>query len=232
MTWDPYGMPHAPSEPQDHRRDRRQLERPPASMRLVAAVLFAMVLLALVFTIAANAQETTTEQQGSETATQEQAQQPEATGTTQATEGGAQPSEAAEAEPAPLAGQIVEQPEGTYAASDLIGRSVMSAEGEAMGDIKDLLVTEDNRITGIVVGIGGFLGIGEKQIAVELDHLKRTTTQEGAEQLVLGFARQELEQAPAFVSLAEQKRRLDAEQARQQQEQQQGSGDTSGQLMQ
>ena len=225
MTWDPYGMPNTPSGQFDDDGNRSMPEPQPVKTRTVLAVLAAMVLLALVFSLAAEAQEATGEPQDSQTVIDQQDQQSVATGTTQATEDAAQGAESAEAAPMPVDGQIVEQPEGTYAASDLIGRSVMSAEGEEMGRISDLLIGEDAAIQGVMVGIGGFLGIGEKVIAIEFDRISRTTTQDGAEQLA------------EFVSLADLKRQQEAEQARQEQEQmqkeaeqqlqQQGSGQST-----
>ena len=239
MTWDPYGMPNSPAKMQSENQKRPLPEREPASMRTVAVVLGVMVLLALVFTFAANAQQeqseaaTQEEQQAqteqqqeqgqqSQAATQEQEPQSETAATGQASESEAQTSETAEAPAAPVEGQIVEQPEGTYVASELIGRTVMSAEGEDMGEISDLIIGEDNhQIRAVVVGIGGFLGIGEKPIAVEISQLSRTTTQDGAEQLALNYTRTELEQAPEFVTLAELLQQQEAAQAQQQQEMQQ-----------
>lgn len=242
MTWDPYGMPNAPSGQPDDDRNRRTLEPQPVRVRTILAILGAMVLLALVFSLAAEAQEATDGEQDSEAVVQQQEQQeeqPAAVSTTEATEGEAQDAESAQAAPTPLDGQIVEQPEGTYAASDLIGQSVMSAEGEAMGKISDLLIAEDSGVVGAVVGIGGFLGIGQKPIAIEIDRITRTTTQDGVEQLALDYTRSELENAPAFITLAERKRRQEAEQARQEQEQlqqeqlqQQGTGQSGEALTQ
>lgn len=236
MTWDPYDLPHAPGERHDHR-----LPEEPVKGRAVAGVLVAIVLLAIIFVIAANAQEATT-QTGDENAGQQAQEQQEPTGVTgsmqaqpeaQAPEAQAPEAQAPEqqapeqqAEAQPLDGQIVEQAEGTYAASELIGQSVMTADGEQMGKIADLLVGEDNRIAGAIIGIGGFLGFGEKRIAVEIDRLARAPGPERGEQLALNYTRDQLEQAPEFVTLAEQRRRLEAEQARQQDT---GAGDTGQQ---
>ena len=211
MTWDPYGMPHAPS---DRRRDgehRYPPDGPSVSVRGVVAILAGMALLALVFTVAANAQQTTTEPATEQQQAQEQST---ATGSMQA-----EPAEQAEV-PAPVDGQIVDQPAGTFAASKLMGQSVYSPEGEAVGQISDLLLSEDNRLVGVVIGIGGFLGIGEKPIAVEVERLSRASTQDGGEQLILDYTRAELERAPEFVSLEQQRQqqaRKEAERAAQQQ---------------
>lgn len=233
MTWDPYGMPHAPSErPNQRQRDPRyryQLESPSVSGRAVAAVLGGMAVLALVFTVAANAQQTTTQSTTEQQQVQEEqeAQEQQVQGQDQTTAAGSmqpEPSEQAGA-PAPVEGQIVAQPEGTFSASELMGQPVYSAEGEDIGKISDLLLSEDHRLVGVVIGIGGFLGIGEKPIAVEIERLSRVSTQEGAEELVLNYTRAELEQAPEFVSL-EQQREEQARLQAQQEAQQQGTGMT------
>ena len=227
MNWDPYGMPHTSTEEPEPPDRRLPPQETRVSARTVLAILGGMALLALVFAGVANGQQSETEQQQ----TQEQKTGDQQTQDQQTQQQAQQPAQAEDdaerkASATPLDGQFVEQPEETYVASTLMGRSVYSAEREAMGQISDLVVTESNRIVGVVIGIGGFLGIGEKPIAVELDRLKRTTNQEGDEQLVLDYTRAELEQAPRFVSLVEQKRRQEAEEARQLQ--QQGSAATSG----
>ena len=239
MTWDPYGMPHAPSERPERTDHRPQRPASPASGRAVAAVLGAMAFLALVFTLAANAQETTTQtgtdqEQAQEQAPDQHAQKQEPQESEQSAATGSMQADPAEqaAAPAPVDGQIVAQPEGTFAASELTGRSVYSAEGEDIGQISDLLIGEDNRLVGVVIGIGGFLGIGEKPIAVEIERLSRASTQDGTEQLVLNYTRAELEQAPEFVTLAQQRQQQEQRQAQQeaeqaaqqQQQQQQGAG--------
>ena len=241
MTWDPYGMPHVPSErPNERQRDPRyryQLEGPSVSGRAVVAVLCGMALLALVFTVAANAQQTTTQTtteqqqvQEEQPAQEQPAQEQQAQAQEQSTATGsmqADPTEQAAA-PAPVEGQIVSQPEGTIAASELMGRSVYSAEGEDIGQISDLLIDEDNRLVGVVIGIGGFLGIGEKPIAVEIERVSRASTQDGTEQLVLNYTRAELEQAPEFVTLDElreqQAQREAQQEALQSQPQQESTG--------
>lgn len=225
MTWDPYGMPYAPSERQRDLGHQYRSEGPSVSGRAMAAVLGGMALLALMFTMAANAQQTTTEQQQAQEQQAQEQDQSTATGSMQA-----EPAEQAEA-PAPVEGQIVSQPEGTFSASELMGQAVYSADGEDIGQISDLLIDQENRLVGVVIGIGGFLGIGEKPIAVEVERLSRASTQDGAEQLVLNYTRAELEQAPEFVTLDElrqqQAQREAQQEARQsQQRQQEGTGMT------
>jgi len=52
-------------------------------------------------------------------------------------------------------------------ASEIIGRSVQNAQGEALGDIKDLVIDPDrNRVAYVVMTFGGFLGMGDKLFAI------------------------------------------------------------------
>ena len=53
----------------------------------------------------------------------------------------------------------------------LLGAKVRGSEGKIIGDIEDLIMTEDNRIVGVIMGVGGFLGAGEKRIGVRLGAL-------------------------------------------------------------
>jgi hypothetical protein len=57
-------------------------------------------------------------------------------------------------------------------ASKLIGTTVVSANNEAIGDVNDVVVDRDGRALAVVIGVGGFLGIGEKDVAVQMSALE------------------------------------------------------------
>jgi putative membrane protein len=81
--------------------------------------------------------------------------------------GPARTSQQAAAEPA--AGQ---PPTGEQVlAKDVIGAEVVNTKGEQVGTVKDLVIDQD-RIEYVVVAVGGFLGFGEKEVAIPLDRLK------------------------------------------------------------
>lgn len=66
-----------------------------------------------------------------------------------------------------------EQGNTEYLAKDrLIGRSVVDKTGHVVGDIEDLIITRDHQIVGVIMGVGGFLGAGEKKVGVRLEALK------------------------------------------------------------
>lgn len=132
---------------------------------------------------------------------------------------GTGPTDAAE-RPVPFDGQIVAQPEGTIAISDLVGAAVTGPDGAAIGKVRDVLLTDQNQIGGILVAVGGFLGFGEKLIGVDIAraHMARNTL--GEMSVTLDFGVAELERAPAFVSLEDQRRAAEEDAARQAAEQQ------------
>jgi sporulation protein YlmC with PRC-barrel domain len=51
-------------------------------------------------------------------------------------------------------------------ASKLIGTTVVSASNESIGDVNDVVVDANGQVMAVVIGVGGFLGIGEKDVAV------------------------------------------------------------------
>ncbi len=60
-----------------------------------------------------------------------------------------------------------------YLAKDhLIGMKVLGPAGNIIGDIEDLIMSDGNQVTGIVMGTGGFMGLGEKKVGVHLTALK------------------------------------------------------------
>jgi len=85
-------------------------------------------------------------------------------------------------------------------ASTIIGKSVYSSsdpQSDNIGDVNDLIVAEDGSVTHAVIGVGGFLGIGEKNVAVPFDELK-VVENNGDFRLVYAATKEQLEAAPAF----------------------------------
>lgn len=65
------------------------------------------------------------------------------------------------------------QAEEQYLAKDLlIGAKVLNDDGKIIGDIEDVVLNDWNRVMGVVMGTGGFLGMAEKKVGVQLGALK------------------------------------------------------------
>jgi len=62
--------------------------------------------------------------------------------------------------------------QGQFMASDLIGTRVVGQNNEAIGDVNDVVMGPDGKAMAILVGVGGFLGIGEKDVAIPFDQAK------------------------------------------------------------
>lgn len=77
----------------------------------------------------------------------------------------------------------------------LLSTSVTSPDGETIGSIKDFIITEDGQITAVILGVGGFLGIGEKDIAVDYSLLD---IQYDGNAIQLAMTREEADAAPEY----------------------------------
>jgi PRC-barrel domain len=76
----------------------------------------------------------------------------------------------------------------------VLGSRVVNAEGAEVGEIEDL-VLDQNQIAYAVVSVGGFLGMGEKRVAVPLDELQLG---EGETYLMTAATQDQLEQMPEY----------------------------------
>jgi hypothetical protein len=93
---------------------------------------------------------------------------------------------------------VTAQPSGSMFSSDLVGRPVLGRNAEKIGDINDLLVLGDGQLAAVVIGVGGFLGVGEKDVALPLEELD-LTLRDGEIELSIDTTEAELEAAPTFV---------------------------------
>lgn len=82
---------------------------------------------------------------------------------------------------------------GGYSAEDLIGVDVQDANGETVGEIADLLIDGNENADRVLVDVGGFLGIGEKRVALPISDL----TQKG-DVLVSSRTEAQLEAMPSY----------------------------------
>lgn len=70
--------------------------------------------------------------------------------------------------------------ENAFHSSKLIGETVRSKEeDQEIGAVRDLIIGEDGSVVGVTVGIGGFLGIGEKTVAIAWEALELSANRRG-----------------------------------------------------
>ncbi len=85
------------------------------------------------------------------------------------------------AAPDPAAGFLTRPEPGFVRASKLVGVKVIGMDHVRVGEIEDVLLTEDGRVRAVVIGVGGFLGIGQKSVAVPFDTMAWNTGAAAAE---------------------------------------------------
>lgn len=86
-----------------------------------------------------------------------------------------------------------------YLAKDrLIGAKVKNSAGEIVGDIEDLIIDNDDHVAGVIMGVGGFLGIGEKKVAVKTSALQLEVTDGKMNVSLAGATKDSLKSAPGY----------------------------------
>jgi sporulation protein YlmC with PRC-barrel domain len=93
---------------------------------------------------------------------------------------------------------VAQQPADEWLARVFIGQPVYNVAGEAIGDVNDLIFNRKGQISTVVIGVGGFLSIGEKGVGVPYSKLTFNVGKTGERVIVVALSKQELTQAPAF----------------------------------
>ena len=89
---------------------------------------------------------------------------------------------------------------GQLLASSLMGENVYNStatDAEKIGDVNDVVMGPNGAADAVIIGVGGFLGIGEKAVAVDFDRLT-WVEKDGDRWLVVEATKAQLEAAPAF----------------------------------
>ncbi len=84
-----------------------------------------------------------------------------------------------------------------WLASRLMGSTIYGVNDESLGDVNDVVATKDGQVKAIVIGVGGFLGIGEKNVAVAPSALERVADG-NSWKYRLATTKDELNAAPEF----------------------------------
>ena len=84
-----------------------------------------------------------------------------------------------------------------YRSTKITGSAVLNEKNETVGKIDDLIITRDQRALFAIVSVGGYLGIGNKLIAVRYEELKPTSDDKGF--VLTGATKDGLKALPEFV---------------------------------
>ena len=81
--------------------------------------------------------------------------------------------------------------------SEYYKEDVYDAKDAKIGDVEDVLLDKNGKVDAVILGVGGFLGIGEKDVAVPFNAI-RVTEKNGKRYLVVDTTKEALQSAPSY----------------------------------
>jgi hypothetical protein len=88
-------------------------------------------------------------------------------------------------------------PPDSVTVTDWYKQNVYDPHNAKIGEIMDVLVSPGGKVNSVIVGVGGFLGAGEKDVAVDFGAIKRTTKNNSI-YLTMNTTKDALQSAPGF----------------------------------
>ena len=118
---------------------------------------------------------------------------------TSATPAAPAPKASATVNPAGKANFVTKQSSDQHLASKFNGTDVIGADDAKIGDVSDVLFDKDHKVVAFIVGVGGFLGIGSKDVAIDPASFQPVPGKDATDtKLRLSMTKDELKAAPAF----------------------------------
>lgn len=120
----------------------------------------------------------------------------------------ATPSQPAQMQNAPASSTMSSQQTGfvqkqnasEWRGSKLIGASVYGPDNNSIGEINDVLIGDNGNVRAVVIGVGGFLGVGEKDVALPFSALNvtRKSGSSAVDKITVTYTKDQLNNAPKF----------------------------------
>jgi len=88
-------------------------------------------------------------------------------------------------------------PNDAATVSTYYNEDVYDTQENKIGDVNDILLDADGKVAAVIVGVGGFLGVGEKDVAVPFKALK-IAEKNGDRYLVMNTTKEALQSAPGY----------------------------------
>ncbi len=88
-------------------------------------------------------------------------------------------------------------PSNSVTVTDWYKQDVYDPQNNKIGQVMDVLVSSGGKVDSVIVGVGGFLGAGEKDVAVDFSAIKRTTKNNSI-YLTMNTTKNALQSAPGF----------------------------------
>jgi sporulation protein YlmC with PRC-barrel domain len=83
-------------------------------------------------------------------------------------------------------------------ASKLIGTTVVNTANERIGDINEIVLGKDGKVAAVIVGVGGFLGMGEHEVAVNFNSIRMSRDQNDNLVVTMNATKDVLKDAPQW----------------------------------
>jgi sporulation protein YlmC with PRC-barrel domain len=93
---------------------------------------------------------------------------------------------------------MTQMPTDSVTVTDWYKQSVYDPQDHKIGEVMDVLVDKAGKVTSLIIGVGGFLGAGEKDVAVPFDAVRLTNKSNDNWYLVMNTTKDDLKSAPGF----------------------------------
>ena len=97
----------------------------------------------------------------------------------------------------PTAPVMTSMPNDSMTVTDWYKQNVYDQGNNKIGDIKDVLVDKEGKISALIIAVGGFLGAGEKDVAVPFSAVQ-VTSKNNNKYLVMNASKDDLKNAPGY----------------------------------
>jgi sporulation protein YlmC with PRC-barrel domain len=88
-------------------------------------------------------------------------------------------------------------PATEWLASNVYSQSIYDKNEQKIGDLTDLIIEKEGRVKSAIIGVGGFLGVGQKDVEIPFTDLKMMT-RNGKNWLALDRTKDQLQSAPTY----------------------------------
>lgn len=96
---------------------------------------------------------------------------------------------------------VTQQPVNEWLVRVFLGQAVHNTTGETVGDINDLVFDRKGQIRTVVIGVGGFLSMGEKSVGIPFETLTFNVGTTGERVVTVALSKDELANAPDFKAI-------------------------------
>ena len=83
-------------------------------------------------------------------------------------------------------------------ASKLIGSKVVNTANESIGDVNEIVLGKNGKVAAVIIGVGGFLGMGEREIAMNFNSLRMSRDSSNNLVLTVNATKDVLKGAPEW----------------------------------